>query len=88
MNDQLGEDLEAVTEKVLAIFDSHDTRTTAAVMLGYSARAMRALIAGGIWSADNVKALLEETQRAVLTPQDEKPEIQYIMNGEPVGRPN
>ena len=87
-NDSLADELAVVTAKVQSIFDMHDTRTTAAVMFGYSARATRALIAAGIWTQENVKQMMDEVQREVLTPQTDNPEIQYVMDGAVIGRPN
>lgn len=87
-DDVLADELAVVTAKVQSVFDLHDTRTVAAVMFGHSARAIRALIAAGLWTPENVKEMMDEVQREVLTPQTEKPEIQYMMGGEPIGRPN
>lgn len=87
-DDVLVDEIAVVTAKVQSIFDLHDTRTAAAVMLGHSARAIRALIAAGLWTPENVKQMMDDVQREVLTPQKEKPEIQYVMDGEPIGRPN
>lgn len=84
MNDELA----VVTAKIESIFATHDTRIAASVMYGHSARAIRSLIAAGLWSKENVKAMMDDIQQHVLTPQTEKPEVQYMMDGEVCGRPN
>lgn len=88
MSDPVQDEIAVVTAKIQAIFDAHDTRYVASVMYGHSARAIRALIAAGMWTAENVKFMMDEVQRDVLTPQAEKPEVVYVMDGEVCGRPN
>lgn len=84
----VSDDVAVITAKVESILSIHDTRTAAAVMFGQSCRAIRALVAAGIWTKENVAQLFDETKAQVLTPTDEKPVIQYVMAGEPTGRPN